>query len=114
MVTFDGVIRRLNIDAKSFTPDDYRKPGECVTLKKLTLNGKTLNDETLPLLDGLEQLEDVSTNESQLSDEPYKQLTIHTTDISAADIERLASTPPKVKIDNKPLTDEEREATLVK
>ena len=61
-----GIFVELNIDAKSFTPDNYRLLGSCTTLKKLTLNGKTLNgktlnDETLPLLAGLVQLEEVST-----------------------------------------------------
>jgi len=40
--------------------------------------------------------------------------TLHTTGTSAGDVERLKTFLPIVKVEFKPLSDEEREATLVK
>jgi len=67
-----GRIIELNIDASKFTEAEYRQIGECTALRKLTLNGKTLTDVTLPLLAGLTELEEFSTNQSMLSDAGYR------------------------------------------
>lgn len=68
----NGVPVELSCDTDAFTAADYRLIGQCVTLKKLNLNGKTLTDETLPLLAGLSALEEFTTNGSQLSDAGYR------------------------------------------
>jgi hypothetical protein len=44
----------------------------------------------------------------------FKQPTLHTTDISAGDVERLKTFLTIVKVEFKPLSDEERKAMLVK
>lgn len=72
VVEKDGAIAELTADAKSFGPDEYRLIGECTSLKKLTLSGSTLTDETLPLLAPLAGLEELSTNASHLTDAGYK------------------------------------------
>lgn len=72
VVEKQGVITELTVDAKAFTPDDFKLIGSCTTLKKLTLNGNTLTDDTLPLLAGLTELEELSTNGSRLTDAGFK------------------------------------------
>lgn len=67
-----GVPVELSCDTDAFTAAEYRLIGQCLTLKKLNLNGKTLTDETLPLLAGLTALEELTTNGSQLSDDGYR------------------------------------------
>jgi len=67
-----GVIAQAQVSAASFTEADFRVLGACTSLKKLTISGKTLNDETLPLLAGLTQLEELSTDGTMLSDEGYR------------------------------------------
>jgi hypothetical protein len=68
-----GVVVELTADAKDFTPEQFALVGRCVTLKKLSLSGKAVNDQALPLLAGLKDLEELSTNGSQLTDDGYKQ-----------------------------------------
>ncbi len=41
-------------------------------LKKLTISGKTINDANLPLLAGLTELEELSTDQTALTDAGYK------------------------------------------
>lgn len=67
-----GRIVELRAEADGFTPEDYRRVGSCTSLKKLSLSGKTLDDATLPLLAGLVELEEFSTNNTQLSDQGYR------------------------------------------
>lgn len=68
----DGEIIELNAEAATFGDSEYRLIGGCPTLRKLTLNGKSLTDATLPLLAGLTELEELSTNNSQLTDDGYR------------------------------------------
>jgi len=67
-----GVAVQAQVEAASFTPADFQVLGRCATLRKIFINGKTLNDETLPLLSGLAALEELSTNNTDLSDEGYR------------------------------------------
>lgn len=67
-----GVITQIQVDAATFTEADFKTLGQCASLKKLTINGKTLNDTTLPLLSGLTELEELSTNQTSLSDDGYR------------------------------------------
>ncbi len=68
----DGQAVELTADVDAFGAAEYRLLGQCVSLKKLTIDGKTLTDETLPLLAGLTSLEEFSTNQSKLSDAGYR------------------------------------------
>jgi hypothetical protein len=72
VVERQGVVVELTADAKDFTPEQFALIGRCATLKKLSLSGKTVNDQTLPLLAPLKDLEELSTNGSQLTDEGYR------------------------------------------
>ncbi len=67
-----GVITAFRGDVSKFSAADYRLLGSFTSLKKLTIDGKSLTDETLPLLAGLTNLEEFSTNQSQLTDEGYR------------------------------------------
>lgn len=67
-----GAIVELGADTKGFSETEYRLVGQCTRLKKLSLNGPTLTDTTLPLLAGLASLEELSLNQSQLSDDGYR------------------------------------------
>ena len=68
----DGVAVELQAKAADFTEAEYRLIGQCAKLRKLSLDGKSLNDTTLPLLAGLTELEELSTNGSSLTDDGYK------------------------------------------
>jgi hypothetical protein len=68
----DGVITQVQVKAADFTPDDFKLLNQCASLKKLTISGKTVNDANLPLLAGLTQLEELSTDGTALTDEGYK------------------------------------------
>jgi len=68
----DGVITQIQIAADAFTAEDYRLLGSVHSLKRLTISGRTLDDTTLPLLSGLTELEDLSTNQTMLSDDGYR------------------------------------------
>jgi len=67
-----GVITQVQVDCEAFTEADFRTLGSFATIKKLTLKGKTITDSTLPLLAGLTELEELSTDGIQLTDEGYK------------------------------------------
>lgn len=68
----NNTITQIQIDTANFTEADFKTLGQCTTLRKLTINGKTLNDTTLSLLAGLTNLEELSTNQTSLSDDGYK------------------------------------------
>ena len=68
----DGVAVELQAKAADFAEAEYRLLGQCTKLRKLSLDGKSLNDTTLPLLAELTELEELSTNGSSLTDEGYK------------------------------------------
>jgi len=67
-----GVITQVQVKCDAFTEADFRTLGECSTIKKLTISGKTITDATLPLLAGLTELEELSTDGIQLTDEGYR------------------------------------------
>lgn len=67
-----GAITQVQVDAAKFAEEDFRTLGQCRSLKKLTISGKTLDDATLPLLAGLAELEELSTNLTALSDDGYR------------------------------------------
>lgn len=67
-----GVITQVQVKAADFTPDEFKLLGQCTGLKKLTISGKTVNDANLPLLAGLTELEELSTDQTALSDDGYK------------------------------------------
>jgi len=67
-----GVVTQVQVKCDTFTEADFRTLGSFATIKDLTISGKTITDSTLPLLAGLTDLERLSTNEIQLTDEGYK------------------------------------------
>jgi hypothetical protein len=67
-----GAAVELSADVDTWGDAEYKLLGACATLKKVNLNGKTLTDETLPLLAGLKEVEEFSTNQSTLSDDGYR------------------------------------------
>lgn len=67
-----GVVTQVQAKCDAFTEPDFRALGACSTIKKLTISGATLTDATLPLLAGLTELEELSTDGIQLTDEGYK------------------------------------------
>ena len=68
----NGAITHVQVDVANFTEADFRTLGQCTAIKKLGISGKTLTDATLPLLSGLAELEELSTNQTQLSDDGYQ------------------------------------------
>ena len=67
-----GIVTQVQVKCDAFTEADFRTLGSFTTIKDLTISGKTITDSTLPLLAGLTNLERLSTNEIQLTDEGYK------------------------------------------
>lgn len=63
---------QVQVAAESFCDADFRALGACTSIKKLTISGKTVNDATLPLLAGLADLEELSTDRTMLSDDGYR------------------------------------------
>lgn len=66
------VATQAKLKADAFTKAEYETLGRCTTLKSLTLSGRTLTDEMLPLLAGLVNLEEISLDGAQLTDEGYR------------------------------------------
>lgn len=86
-------------------------------------SGPSFDESTIKLIAQLKSLQKIELFEARLSAkglEPLKDLPalkdikIHQTDIPAADVEAVRSMLKNVKVDFKPMTDEEREALLVK
>ena len=74
-VAKDGVVTQLSFaDCSKLGDAEFAAIGKLSHLKSLTLNGKgdVLNDATLPHLAGLKELESISTNGAQLTDEGLK------------------------------------------
>ncbi|WP_395744004.1 hypothetical protein [Prosthecobacter sp.] len=67
-----GVVTQVVVKCDAFTEADFRTLGSFVTIKNLSISGKTITDETIGLLTGLTELEMLSTNEIQLTDAGYK------------------------------------------
>ncbi len=67
-----GVVTQVNVKCDAFTEADFKTLGSFTTIKDLTISGRTITDATLALLTGLTELERLSTNEIQLTDDGYK------------------------------------------
>ena len=65
-------VTQVQADAADWTATDYRTLAQYTTIKKLSLSGKTLNDEALQLLAPLTNIEELSTNLTMLSDDGYR------------------------------------------
>jgi hypothetical protein len=70
-----GVVTQVNVKCDAFTEADFRTLGSFMTIKDLTISGKTITDETLALLTGLTELERLSTDGIQLTDDGFKKFT---------------------------------------
>lgn len=68
----NGVVTQAQVKCDVFTEADFRTLGSYTTIKNLTISGKTITDETLALLTGLVELEQLSTDGIQLTDAGYK------------------------------------------
>jgi len=67
-----GVITQVQVKCDAFTADDFRTLGSFTTIKNLSISGKTITDETMALLTGLVELEQLSTDGISLTDAGYK------------------------------------------
>jgi hypothetical protein len=67
-----GVVTQVNVKCDAFTEADFRTLGSFTTIKDLTISGKTITDDTLALLTGLTNLERLSSDGIQLTDDGYK------------------------------------------
>lgn len=87
-VTEDGgaVTKLVFKDCSKLADAEFRLIGQCAHLKSLTLYGKChgLTDDTLPHLAALKDLEELSTDGIQVTDEGLKHLTTLTSLKSAA------------------------------
>lgn len=75
LVQKEGVVTELTItDCKKLGPAEFKLIGQVTTLKKLTLYGGChgLNDETLPSLAGLKELEAIGTDGLKVTDDGLK------------------------------------------
>jgi hypothetical protein len=69
----DGIVTQVQVICESFTEADYRTLGEFKTIKSLSVSrAKTLTDDMLALLAGLTELEDLSTEGIQITDDGFK------------------------------------------
>ena len=67
-----GVVTQVLVKCDAFTEADFRTLGSFTTLKNLSISGKPITDDTLALLTGLVELEQLSTDGIQLTDAGYK------------------------------------------
>jgi len=67
-----GVVTQVQVKCDAFTEADFRTLGSFTTIKNLTISGKTITDQTIALLTGLVELEQLSTDGIQLTDAGYK------------------------------------------
>jgi hypothetical protein len=67
-----GVVTQVNVKCDAFTEADFRLLGSFTTIKDLTISGKTITDDTLALLTGLTELERLSSDGIQLTDNGFK------------------------------------------
>ena len=105
-----GVIFGLRADCNQWTEADFRLVGKQTSVKQLHLSGKTLTDETLPLLSGLKNVESILINTAQVSDAGFKhfqafsklkQLSIyhHARDLKGFDGSGLIHLKPMVQLE---------------
>jgi metallo-beta-lactamase class B len=74
-----GIVTGVAIkDLAKFTEADFEALGRLAHLKTLSTSGEALNDKTLSYLTGLVELEDLSTNLAQFTDDGLWQLTLLT------------------------------------
>jgi hypothetical protein len=74
-----GIVTGVAIkDLSKFTEADFEALGRLAHLKTLSTSGEALNDKTLSYLTGLVELEDLSTNLAQFTDDGLWQLTLLT------------------------------------
>ncbi len=67
-----GVVTQVQVKCDAFTEADFKTLGSCTTIKDLTISGKTITDDTLALLTGLTELERLSSDGIQLTDDGWK------------------------------------------
>jgi hypothetical protein len=67
-----GGVTQVQVKCDAFTEADFRTLGSFTTIKNLTISGKTITDDTLALLTGLVELEQLSTDGISLTDAGYK------------------------------------------
>jgi hypothetical protein len=67
-----GVVTQASVNTDALTPEQFRTLGAAKTLKRLSTSGKGVTDATLPLLAGLTELEELSTDQTRLTDDGYK------------------------------------------
>lgn len=67
-----GVVTQVNVKCDAFTEADFKTLGSFTTIKDLTISGKTITDDMLALLTGLTELERLSSDGIQLTDDGYK------------------------------------------
>jgi hypothetical protein len=68
----DNEIIEMSADVDDWTKADYQLVARQTGMKSLTLSGKTITDDHLKTLTDLKNLEALSTNGSQLTDDGYK------------------------------------------
>ena len=71
-----GAVTQVQVKCEAFTEADFRTLGTFTTIRDLTISGKTVTDETLALLTGLVNLERLSTDGIQLTDDGYKHFAV--------------------------------------
>ena len=67
-----GVVTQVQAKCDAFTEADFETLGSFTTIKDLTISGKTITDDTLSLLTGLTELERLSSDGIQLTDDGWK------------------------------------------
>lgn len=67
-----GVVCQVQVKCDAFTEADFRTLGSFTTIKDLTISGKMITDETLPMLGELTELERLSCDGIQLTDEGFR------------------------------------------
>lgn len=67
-----GVVTQVQVKCDAFTEADFKALGSFTTIKDLTISGKTITDDTIVLLTGLTELERLSTDGIQLTDDGWK------------------------------------------
>lgn len=72
VVETGGVVTQVQVKCDAFTEADFRTLGGIKAIKDLTISGKTITDDTLALLTGLTELERLSSDGIQLTDDGYK------------------------------------------
>jgi hypothetical protein len=67
-----GVVTQVSVKCDAFSESDFRILGSFTTIKDLTISGRTITNETMALLTGLTELERLSSDGIQLTDEGFK------------------------------------------